>query len=873
LLSLFPGETRSFTGYLPRPVPPSDYKLPTRFPPIHLADKISLDLETHQLDPRRGGYIVGAAVTVTDKLYRDPMLSEYYPIRHADGPNLEPTNVLSWLRDELKRFKGELVGANVGLFDGDFLQLEGITAPQAKFKDVQWAEALLDEYCISPEMRVLTDTFEWKKSKDLKINEVLVGFEEYPRACKLKWTYRQFKRAEITGLKRLRQPSLRITTDKGIVVCSTKHRWLAKKDSHGWAKKHNEYGYCWLQANELQKGMQIARACNTWETDLSWESGYLAAVFDGEGWTSRRESMGFAQKPNELADNAKAFLKDRKFSIRVAKNNPDSPDCKNYLINGGREEIWRFLGSVRPARLLAKYRRDYPGLSIKSPSVKPAIILAIEELGEQEVISIQTTTKTLIVEGLLSHNSNSYSLETLAQKYLGEGKDTSLENLYGPEWKKHFREVHPAHARPYAIRDTILPLRVLDAQTPLLAKDKLTRLFDLECRLTPLLLDMKMRGVRVDLEKAEELEIKLSKLRDEAVQKMEKLAGFPVDFNSGPQIAVACDKLGIPYERTEKGNPSFRKAPGIGADLWIERQTNEFLKQMFSARFYEDLRNTFVRGYILDGNINGRIHGRFHPLKSDDGGTVSGRFSSSDPNLQNIPFKTALGREIRALFLPEEGMDWLAGDYSQIEFRLLVHYGVKYGCRGADVAQKMYRDNPETDFHDMVAQLSGLPRKDAKNANFMIIYGGGREKAAEMFGKSLAETDKILAKYEKKVPFAKQMYWNAQNEAKDKGFIRTILGRLGRFTNGESPHKALNKLVQGSAADLIKLAMVHLWDNLGPKALMHVTVHDEEGRSVEKGEAGQKAAKQHKEIMENALKLEVPVLADVKTGANWSEAK
>ena len=624
---LFQDERR----HLPKVAPPPDYRVPTRFPQIHAAKRIGIDLETH--DPgimegagsgaRRGGYIVGVAISTEG-------FNEYYPMAHMNGPNCGPEVVLRWLREELTNFKGELVGANSNLYDGDYLQMAGVRPKACQWRDVQWAEALLDEH------------------------------------------------------------------------------------------------------------------------------------------------------------------------------------------------------------------------------------------------------------------AHSYALEVLAQNYLDEHKGTAaLEALYGKNCVQHIREIHPAHAHEYAIRDAQLPLRILDKQHDRLRRQQLLKLFDLECRLNPFLLYLRDKGVRVDLEAAALLEKKLANLRDEAVRKMNDVAGMEVDFNSNDSIARACDKLNIPYEHTEKGNPSFRKPPSIGMDMWIERQKHPLLKHVYTARMYEKQRGTFVEGYILNGHINGRLHCEFHPLRhvseEGSGGTVSGRFASSNPNLQNIPIRTEIGKEIRALFLPEEGKEWAALDYNQTEFRLLVHVAVAARCHGAEVAQKMYRDDPTTDFHSMVASLTGLPRSSAKNQNFAIVYGQGIDAMAATLGKvdenghALPEVYAMSSTYHERLPFVKQIYNMTMDTAKRRGYVKTLLGRRARFPKQERDftYKALNRIIQGGAADLMKKAMLDLWNEgiIQNGFNASLTVHDELDGSVEPGDAGKKVLDKVKEIMENAIPLHVPVLTSCATGKNWSEAK
>jgi DNA polymerase I-like protein with 3'-5' exonuclease and polymerase domains len=513
-------------------------------------------------------------------------------------------------------------------------------------------------------------------------------------------------------------------------------------------------------------------------------------------------------------------------------------------------------------------------------------------------------------EPLLDENAISYSLDTLAKNYLKRTKLTRmLEKLYGETVMSNFREVHPGHASLYAKEDSKLALEILDKQLPRLASEELSDLFALENRLIPILLYMKAKGVRVDLERAEQVDKILAAKRDEALHRMNKIARFEVDPNSGQSLAKACDQLGISYQHTDKGNPSF-------GGLWLKAQTHEFFVALQAARKYEKARNPFITNYILGSHVNGRIHADFHPLRNatsedDERGTRSGRFSSSHPNLQNIPERDEeIGPLLRSLFIPEEGCQWWSADYSQIEFRLLVHFAVLCKCKGAEEAAERYRKDPKTDFHIMVSEITGLDRKPAKNLNFGLIYKIGKDKFARILkladedGKATKESEKLKATYHAKVPFIKGISDLATGVASEKGFVRTLLGRRSRFVLWEpdekngyltppqpletarawgkpirraKTYKGLNRILQGSSADILKVALVQLWDEKiigeGSPLTLSLTVHDENDGSMEAGERGEKYLAQAKEIMEQAIPLQVPVIVNCGLGKNWSEAK
>ena len=310
------------------------------------------------------------------------------------------------------------------------------------------------------------------------------------------------------------------------------------------------------------------------------------------------------------------------------------------------------------------------------------------------------------------------------------------------------------------------------------------------------------------------------------------------------------------------------------------------------AREFNKARTTFVDA-ILKHQVNGRIHAELHPLRSDVGGTVTGRFSYSNPNLQQIPARHGeIGPMIRSLFIPEEGTLWGAFDYSSQEPRIVVHYSKLMGFRGASDFAEQYSVDARTDFHQMAADIVGVPRKQAKDINLGLFYGMGSKKLAASLGLEFEDAKELFAEYHDKVPFVRELSDYAINRASRKGVIRTVLGRRCRFDKWEPnkygswkpmtyqeayaehgpaikrafTYKALNKLIQGSAADQTKAAMVAL-ANEG--ILPMIQVHDELDVSVE----SEDQAKMITEIMQDCVKLEVPSVVDAEFGPNWGEAK
>lgn len=481
-------------------------------------------------------------------------------------------------------------------------------------------------------------------------------------------------------------------------------------------------------------------------------------------------------------------------------------------------------------------------------------------------------------EPLLNEEAPGYDLDTLARQYLGVGKETShlykwIDESYGETKnpRKHIWHSPPTLVGPYAETDALQPLKILELQRKRLHEEELEEVFSIECGLIPLLIAMRFRGVCIDMDKAEQT----SKwLRAQAKLAQDTIPGL--DVWSGADLAVAFDKAGIHYDRTAPskrapdGNPSFTKQ-------YLESiaDTHPLAKAVYDVRTYEKAANPFVESYLLEAAHNGRVHCQFHPLRSRDYGTVSGRLSSSDPNLQNIPVRhKQIGPMLRGLFIPEPGCRWRKHDYSQIEYRGLAHYAVG---RRADALRELYNTNPDTDFHvmtvDMVQQYTGvtLDRRPAKNINFGLTYGMGKKKLIRSLGTSVSLGTQLFSAYHEAMPMVQATYDAAERIAKRRGYIKTILKRRRRFHKREDARKALNALLQGTAADIMKKAMRDIWksgicDVIGAP---HLTVHDELDNSDPGTPESEEAFKEMKNILETCVTLRVPVIADVSMGDNW----
>ena len=496
---------------------------------------------------------------------------------------------------------------------------------------------------------------------------------------------------------------------------------------------------------------------------------------------------------------------------------------------------------------------------------------------------------TMIAAPLIDENRFKYDLNSIGKDYLNDTKSQGLLYEAAKEWgvdaKGEMWKLPPMYVGPYAEQDADLTLRLWHYFKIELVKQELSSIFDLETRLLPCLIDMKWNGVRVNLEHAEQIKKDLQAQENKILKQIKKDTGIDVQIHAAVSVAKAFDKLNIPYERTEKsGQPKFDKN-------FLTTHKHPFAKMIVSARETNKARTTFI-DTILRHSYKGRIHADIHQMRSDAGGTVTGRFSYSNPNLQQIPARNKeIGPLIRSIFVPNEGCKWGSFDYSQQEPRVLVHFAALTGggLKGADEVIESYKTQ-DPDFHQAVADMAGIDRRTAKTINLGMMYGMGKGKLSSELGLDRDETEDLFAKFHANVPFVKQLMEQATRKADNVGFLRTLLGRKCRFDLWEPrafgihkalplwqaekeygrdlkrawTYKALNRLIQGSSADMTKKAMVDLYDE---GIVSHIQVHDELNCSIENPEQ----ASRIKEVMENTVELKVPLKVDAEIGPSWGE--
>jgi len=528
---------------------------------------------------------------------------------------------------------------------------------------------------------------------------------------------------------------------------------------------------------------------------------------------------------------------------------------------------------------------------------------------------------TMVMASLINENRFWYSLNSVAYDYLGEIKDeTGLQaaaDKAGIDAKSEMYKLPAMDVGAYAEKDAELTLKLSKVLSQEIEKENLKDVFELETQLFPCLIDMRFKGVRVDIERAHILKQQLSTQEKDLLFQVKKETGIDVQIMAARSVAKVFDKLCLPYKKTEKINaPSFTKN-------FLSTHSHPVVKKIARAREINKAHNTFI-DTIIRYEHKGRIHADINPIRSDGKGTVTGRFSYSNPNLQQIPARDKeLGPMIRSLFLPEREHKWGCFDYSQQEPRLVVHYAAKSSLAKdksvVEIVDKFKKGS--VDFHKIVADMANIARIQAKTINLGLFYGMGKAKLQAELGLSTRqEAEELFDKYHDSVPFVKNLMDKTTKAAEKDGYIRTLGGRrcnfekyeINEFRRGKLSitgtraeieakyieqykekypeaedekieriqktlkeedqtlikraftYKALNKLIQGSAADMTKKSMLNLYKE---GIVAHIQIHDELDISVK----DDKEAEKIKKIMESAVELEVPNKVDYEAGKNWGE--
>jgi len=521
---------------------------------------------------------------------------------------------------------------------------------------------------------------------------------------------------------------------------------------------------------------------------------------------------------------------------------------------------------------------------------------------------------TTCMANMIDENRFEFNLDALCEWQGLPGKEERVLRdaaaSYGIDPKTDMWRLPAKFVGEYAETDAVRTLQLAHKLRPLMEKEKTVDAYQLEMDLLPVVHAMRRRGIRVDLEAAEQVKAHCIETSRETFRDISSKLGHGVDIDdlrSNGWMTDVFTKLKIKFPRDGAGRGSFEKK-------WMKDSPHWLPPMLVKAKEYHEAAHKFVQSYIVDYAHLGRLHASINQFKSEEGGTRTYRFSYSDPPLQQMPHRNEeLATLIRGLFLPEEGEVWMSADYSQQEYRLIVHFAVRNKLKKALEAATRYRTDPRTDFHSMVADMTGLPRKPAKDTNFAKSYGAGVKKFASMINKSMEEAEKIMTQYDEQMPFVKQLNTLCQEKASRTGFIRLIDGarihfdmweptwlsederrrgwgsggqiKMGycrieeareRVRDKDHPwygkrlrraecRKAMNGLIQGSAARQTKMAMRACHD-AGHVPL--IQMHDELGFS----QASEKTGNEITQIMREIVPLEVPMMVDAEYGRTWGTA-
>lgn len=567
-------------------------------------------------------------------------------------------------------------------------------------------------------------------------------------------------------------------------------------------------------------------------------------------------------------------------------------------------------GNLDPG-IVTSYVHDV--MKLPCPKVFANAAYDLEALWSEDIEVKGSIYDVQIIEALLEEErEEDYALETLCKSYLGRQKDEKLlqeaATAYGVPIKGGLWKLPSKYVGAYGEYDAFSLIPIFKKQLIRLEKEDLLRIHALESKVTPVLHKMRIQGVPIDVEGLDSLSVKLkdaeTKLYDEMLHEHKE----KINPHSGLELAGACERKGIKYLRTSAGFPSFEGE-------WLENHEHPFLQLIATIRQTSKVKKDFVDS-LGKKIINGRLHTQWIQLKSDEGGTKSGRLASKNPNLQQIPAcqrrngkPNPAGAAVRALFIPEKGMQWMKCDYAGQEPRILVHFAALCKMGGAEAAAFAFRANPKMSFYvDLIMPMCNVNKRRAKDIYLSISYNQGLAAFAQSIGQSKDSAKEILADFNSKVPFIREISDKCTLLAKTRGYVKTLLGRKRHFNYWEPvnayqlkqelfhkglsasevmdimrprplplakehwpkeqltrahTHKGLNSVIQGSAADMMKAGLVKGYEEDG--RIPYLSAHDEIDGPVKDETDGNR----WKKTMETCVDMCVPMLGEMFIGKHW----
>lgn len=495
---------------------------------------------------------------------------------------------------------------------------------------------------------------------------------------------------------------------------------------------------------------------------------------------------------------------------------------------------------------------------------------------------------TMTRETLLDSYAFSFSLDASCSRrgVTGKNKGETIDEYWrqiGGKGKaiEHLDDIPFGIVGKYCRQDCKATYDLFQAQQPLLEKEDLLRANDIEVRLYPLLMDMRKNGFRINMAELFKLSDQFSAEYENGMNELETTYDFvpgTLSLNSAKDLYKIWKQEGLPIEYTETGKPSFAAAVLDDCRHPVAAKIKHLKGLIKTQSFFDSW---------VDLAQDSHLYPSFFPAKRDDGGTVTGRWSSQNPNLQQVPAREDKhGKEIRSLFIPEEGCLLGAFDYKQIEYRVFTHFA---SGEGAEAAQRQFNENPNTDYHQMTIDLMGWGdlgkegRHLAKNLNFGSIYGLGPKSFAVKFKQNLLHNhperdpdnlfpvaQSLMNEYFRKVPFVKPTCNKIMEVGQKRGYVKTLSGRRQRMPLDKGAYKLINYLIQGSASDILKKGVVEAWEKGVFKVLkLHAQVHDEIVFSIPRTKEGYEACKTLYECMAYAYPTKIPLGVDTEIGPDW----
>jgi DNA polymerase-1 len=484
---------------------------------------------------------------------------------------------------------------------------------------------------------------------------------------------------------------------------------------------------------------------------------------------------------------------------------------------------------------------------------------------------------TMVNAALIDEEAGRYGLEECSiragvQPKKGDALYAELHRRFKdigcPEGRKsmaffHYIAGDDPIAVDYTVGDGTSTWQLFDKQLEAIAAEELERAYDLECRVLRTIQRMERRGVRVDEERLEALLGHMNRV----IAGAQKRVGKNFNPRSSTQMRDRMKKYQHEWRKTPKGAPSF-------PEEWLIKYPEG--RDIVDLRKATNLVNSFIIPLKERHIVNGRVHTSYNQLKQDDYGVVTGRLSSSDPNLQQVPKRDKHYAPLfRALFVPDKGTTWRSNDYRQQEYVVFAEY------TKAPRLIEGYNAEPMVDIHQVVADMCGVPRDpDAKRINLGKLYGMGLPKLAVKLNKSIDEVRDINRRYEQMFPESKGFRKKAERLARQRGWVKSMLGRRRHFPDTDYAHKAGNAVIAMCSADITKLKMVEIDEFFVKQGIgsMQLQVHDELDWFTPKGNDGDRVDEEARRIMQDFGEGEpihlalVPLRIDAKPGADWAEA-